>query len=282
MEAEARCNAAYARFVEAEARCNAAYARFVEAEARCNAAYARFVEAEAARLGEAHPLFRTQYSLEPLQGGRGFFTQQQQTWLQGKHRRLHRPLDAGVCVAGIDVAGEAEEDPLYLGGDAALRVREPRRDSTVVTIARVDYSQVTQLHPQPQIHVVEHVWWTGRNHASLVGELAALLGSASGGWRCRKVVVDATGVGAGVASMLERMLGGSIVQPFLFTATSKSKLGFDLLAAANAQRLRVYARDGSPEVQEFWHEVEHAQAQFRSNRQMNFLCISETDMMTFS
>ena len=235
--------------------------------ARYNPDYQRYVETEKSRLGEEHPLFRTQYCLESLQDGAGLLSRQQQAWLQGDHPRLHRPDSGGVYVAGIDLAGESES---YAGtpmDDALLRVREPRRDSTVVTIARLDYSHVSELLPDPQIQVVEHLWWTGRNHASLVGELAGLLRET---WRCRRVAVDATGIGAGVASMLERLLGSAVTRPYTFTTASKSRLGYALLAAVNAQRLKLYAQDGSSEYREFWHEIQHAQGEYRRNLTMSF------------
>ena len=235
--------------------------------ARYNPDYQRYVETEKARLGEEHPLFRTQYCLESLQDGAGLFSRQQQAWLQGDHPRLHRPEGGGVYVAGIDLAGESEGYEGTPVDDALLRVREPRRDSTVVTIARLDYSHVSELLPDPQIQVVEHLWWTGRNHASLVGELAGLLRET---WRCRRVAVDATGIGAGVASMLERLLGSAVTRPYTFTTASKSRLGYALLSAVNAQRLKLYARDGSSEYREFWHEIQHAQGEYRRNQNMSF------------
>ena len=90
-------------------------------------------------------------------------------------------------------------------------------------------------------------------------------------WRCRRVVVDATGLGQGTASFLERSLGSGVVESFIFTAQSKSRLGFELLAAVNGGRLKVYAADGSKEHQEFWRQIEQAQAYYRLNRTMNFL-----------
>ena len=42
------------------------------------------------------------------------------------------------------------------------------------------------------------------------------------------------------------------MEPFAFIKASKSRLAFDLLAAVNRARLRMYAHDGSPERQEFW------------------------------
>ena len=106
----------------------------------------------------------------------------------------------------------------------------------------------------------------GEPHHALAPRLADLLRRV---WRCRRVVVDATGVGAGVASLLTRALGGA-VEPFVFTQASKSKLGFELLAAVNTGRLQMYAPDGSPECQEFWREAELAQARYRPNQTVDF------------
>ncbi len=114
---------------------------------------------------------------------------------------------------------------------------------------------------------MEQVWWTGRNLATAAVDLAGLLGRT---WRCRSVVVDATGMGAGVASVLGRLLGGGVVQPFVFTAPGKSRLGFDLLAAVNGQRLKLYAADGSPEPAECFRQLELAQARYRRGQQMDF------------
>jgi hypothetical protein len=84
------------------------------------------------------------------------------------------------------------------------------------------------------------------------------------------VVVDATGVGAGVASFLARSLGPGVALPFTFTAPAKSQLGFDLLSAVNSGRLKMYAADGSPECGEFWQEVRQARCSYRPGRSLNF------------
>jgi hypothetical protein len=88
-------------------------------------------------------------------------------------------------------------------------------------------------------------------------------------WGCKRIVVDATGVGQPVASFLAETLS-SRVTPFTFTAPSKSALGFKLLAAVNSGRLKMYAADNSPEYQEFWTEIEKAQSHYRPNQTMNF------------
>jgi len=85
----------------------------------------------------------------------------------------------------------------------------------------------------------------------------------------RRVVVDATGVGQPVASFL-RQTAGSPVTPFVFTAQSKSELGFNLLAAVNSGHLKMYVGDGSAAYQEFWHEMEKAKSHYRPSQTMNF------------
>lgn len=238
--------------------------------ARHNPAYGQYVAEEEARLGSDHPLFRTQYCLEPLQAGLGLFSAQQLAWLQGDYHRLRLP-DGAVYVAGVDIGGGAQEEAVQDG--SPIRQRQSGRDSTVVSIARVVPSADPTLAPAPQIEVVEHVWWTGRDHAALIGELAGLLGQT---WRCRRVVVDATGLGQAIASMLQRTLGTGVVHPFVFTTESKSRLGFALLAAVNLHRLKVYAADGLTECQEFWRQINRAQSEYRQNRRMNFF-VKERD-----
>ncbi len=243
------------------------------AVAEHNPTYGEYVSAEEARLGSDHPLFRTQYCLEPLTGGLGLLSTQQLAWIEGEHGRLHAPVPSTgsgngypVYVAGVDLGGAAWDGD-STSTDDAVRRTQPHRDSTVVTIARVVPSANPTLVPAPTVEVVEHLWWTGHDHASLVGELAGLLGQT---WRCRRVVVDATGLGTGITSMLQRLLGGSVVQPFVFSAESKSKLGYGLLAALNLHRLKLYAADGSAEYQECRRQLQHAQGDYRRNQRMNF------------
>jgi hypothetical protein len=83
------------------------------------------------------------------------------------------------------------------------------------------------------------------------------------------VVIDATGVGEGVASFLRAALGNRII-PFKFTQASKSALGFNLLAAINSGRLSLYLADGSPEHREMSFELERARSISRPNRTINF------------
>ncbi len=226
-----------------------------------NPQYRHYVEAEKARLGENHPLFLTQYELRPVQGGGGFLASHQLAQLRGDHARQRRPQRGGVYVAGIDLAGEAEEPD-----DAFLRSLRPGRDSTVVTIGEVTFPAAEMTARQPHVRVVEHYRWTGRKHTDLYPQLVDLLQNV---WHCRRVMVDATGMGEPVASFLRQALGTRVV-PFTFTQRSKSELGFNLLAAVNSGRLKMYRGDGSPEFREFWLQTENARSHYRPNQTINF------------
>jgi len=228
--------------------------------AKYNPDYSAYVEAERERLGENHPLFLTQYCLLPIHGGSGYLNHQQRAQLQGEHLRKHQPERSKVYVAGIDIAGEAETEE-----GAILRAMKPRQDSTVVTIGELGFS-TEDAQKQSRIKIIEHYWWTGRKHAELYPQLIDILRNV---WHCRKVVIDATGVGQPVSSFLRQSLG-SRVSPFTFTQRSKSELGFALLASINSGRLKMYTGDGSPEYQEFWYEMEKAKSQYRPSQTMNF------------
>lgn len=244
--------------------------------AKYNPDYLRYVEGERTRLGEDHPLFRTQYALQPLPGGGcGFFTQAQKAQLQGEHPRLKTSHGGrGIYVAGIDLGGEMREAGSEKGETGFLSSFSPLPgqggsgdgDATVVTIGELDFSGVNEIWKRPAILVREHYWRKGIPHPALHKELYDLLKNV---WGCRKVVVDATGLGLGLASFLKEALGNRII-PFYFTQKSKSDLGYELLAAINSGCLKMYRSDGSPESQEFWSEMDIARSSFRPNQTMSF------------
>jgi len=226
-----------------------------------NPDYRTYVEAERARLGEGHPLFRTQYLLLPIKGGGGFLDRQQIVGMLGRHERLKGPLDRKFYVAGIDLAGEREETK-----EAALVAAKPKLDSTVITIAEVDATQDSRLFlGEPRLSVVEQYQWTGIAHSQLYPQMVDILKR----WKCFRVLVDATGIGQPVASFLRKEIGSKVV-PFTFTQKSKSDMGFEFLSFVNSGRLKLYKQDGSREYQETMYQLEKARAQYRPNQTMNF------------
>ena len=223
--------------------------------------YRKYVEVERERMGDDHPLFRTQYLLLPLAGGGGLFSAGQESQMQGRHVRRRAPAPGYVYVAGLDIGGGLPEG----AGEAGMAGRDP--DSTVLTIGELDFSACDQVQRDPAVRVVEHYCWKGVPHHSLYPRLIDLLKSV---WRCRRVAVDATGMGEGAASFLSKALGAGAVNALRFSGQSKSRLGYDLLSAVNSGRLKMYGRDGSPEWAEFWRQVAGAKVQYRMDRTMNF------------
>jgi hypothetical protein len=229
--------------------------------AKNNPAYASFVEKERDRLGEDHPLFRTQYALLPISGGGGFLSRQQVILMLGAHQRQRIPVVDSIYVAGIDLAGEQEQLP-----DELLLSTRPKVDSTVITIARVEMTQrSTGSKSEPLARVVEQYQWTGTPHSQLYGQMVAILKR----WNCSRIVVDSTGIGQPIASFLKRELGSRIL-PFVFTQKSKSDMAFAFLAFANNGQLKLYAQDGSEEFRETMLQLEKARSQYRPNQTMNF------------
>jgi len=220
-----------------------------------NPDYQRYVEGERARLGEDHPLFRTQYLLVPIKGGGGFLTRQQIVLMMDSYTRLKEPQTGKTYIAGIDLAGEREETR-----EAAMISAKPKIDSTVITIADIDTART-----EPTARVVEHYQWTGTPHSQLYAQMVDILKK----WNCRRVTVDATGIGQPVASFLRKELG-SRIQPFTFTQKSKSDMAFEVLSFVNSSRLKLYKQDGSPEYKAMMFQLERAKAQYRPNQTMNF------------
>ena len=88
-------------------------------------------------------------------------------------------------------------------------------------------------------------------------------------WRLQRLAVDATGIGEPVASMLAASLGSARVQAMKLTSESKSSLGYALLTAVNAGRLRLYAGSSSASV-ECWRQLERCRAVYRPNQTLSF------------
>ena len=238
--------------------------------ARANPTYGRHVQEQIERLGVHHPIVRTQYLLQTVAGGGRFLDPGQVALLVGEHPLEDGPspgrIGPGAYVAGIDVAGEDEEDP----DGKAVRVN-PRRDSTVLTIAYTTQTIVEARVVEPSFEVVRQYAWRGDPHRRLYPQILALVGER---WHCRSVVVDATGVGGGLAAFLGAALGPSVVLPFRYTAASKSQLAYDFLAAVNGRRFTIYAESGDPVADDLRRELlrqcERAEYAMRANQVRSF------------
>jgi hypothetical protein len=217
-------------------------------------AYGRYVEAERERLGERHPLFRTQYLLEVVNAADRLFDAPALAQLGGDHARLRSPVEGERYVAGLDLAGAPRSE------GAARR----DADWTVLTIARVRRGLGGgNLHAE----VVELQAWQGVATEPLIETLADRLRRV---WRVRALAVDATGLGGPITDLLAARLPRGVVHPVVFSAERKSRLGFGLLAAVHSGRLRLFGQDGTPERAECRRQLELARVAYRDGRTMRF------------
>jgi len=219
--------------------------------AAINPSYRTYVEQEIARLGEEHLAIQTQYFLRPISGAGYLLNPLQRILLQGTHPWEAEPLSEGNYIAGMDVAGEERPVPA-----SALRrsVSTPRRqrDSSILTIGRVHYNTLSL----PGIEVVHQQWWTGMSQGDQYAATVALIEH----WGIRSLVIDSTGLGEGLSSLLFDNLGKERVTRFTFTRPSKSHLSYQLLSLVNSGRLKLYDPHTAPHniYQECWHQLCHA------------------------
>src|SRR5688572_20757030 len=168
-------------------------------------AYGDRVRERIAQHGESHPFIRTEYALEVLDGEGGLFPPQRMAQLQGDHPRRHRGEEGKRYAGLLDIAGEEEEGS---GPEAFDNVS--RRDSTALTIVQVETggkgTPPGRGHELPLYRVVDRLAWTGTRHTALHAQLVDL---ARNVWKLSALVVDATGVGAGLSSFLaDRLSAG--------------------------------------------------------------------------
>ncbi len=202
--------------------------------------YAIFLAEQVSRLGRMHPMVRTQYFSEEIDAEGGMFPPERRARMQGEHPPASLPLVGKSYAFLLDVAG-ADEAAEQGGDPAGWDLHNPGRDASALTIVEVQpprAADATRL--APVYHCVQRRQWVGLRHSDLYGELVRLAEL----WQARWLVVDATGVGAGLAGFLQRALPGRVL-PFTFTSASKSKLGWDFLAVVEAGRWKEAACQGS-------------------------------------
>ena len=74
--------------------------------------------------------------------------------------------------------------------------------------------------------VVHHEWWTGMPYLDQYAATLTLVEQ----WRIRTLVMDATGLGDCLASLLLTRLGELRVRPYTFSRPSKLHLAYQFLA----------------------------------------------------
>ena len=208
-------------------------------------AYGARVQSRIDQLGEQHPFVRTEYFLEELDGQQSLFPPQRIAMMGGNHRRRHAAEPGKRYALLLDVAGEEEH------GGSLEGFSTSRRDSTALTVVEVDTSGP---NGRTVYRVVDRRAWTGLRHTDVHAHIIEL---ARNIWRANWIVVDATGIGAGLASFLEASLRRSAIRvmPFVFTAASKSRLGWDFVSLIETGRFKEYADDGDTLTREFYDQL---------------------------
>lgn len=220
-----------------------------------NPAYGAFVARQVRTLGRQHPLVRTQYFNETLDAEGGLFPPARRALMQGRHAPHAAPQPGAVYAFLLDVAGEDEAAARDPSGDAPA-LANPRRDATALTIVEADLTTLADpLVGAPVYRAVARRGWVGTPHPVLYAALRALAAQ----WQPRYLVVDATGLGAGLASFLAHALPPGVVVPVLFNRATKSQVGWGFAALCDTGRWQEWQPDGEPLQATFWREVEQCQ-----------------------
>ena len=209
--------------------------------------YRRHVEAVIARLGRQHPLVKSQYFCELVEAEVGMFPPGRQALMKGAHSARQEPEPGKTYAFLIDVAGQEETRD---SGDWSLRT--PGRDKTFLKIAEVDLASLKTIG-KPTYRVVFRREWTGASHVKVFGALKALKEA----WRPMKIVIDATGVGEGLWSLLDQAYGENTVMPIKFTAPVKSALGYGFIGLIESGRYLEY----HPFPESFRIQLDHCRSE---------------------
>jgi hypothetical protein len=181
-------------------------------------------------MGRQHPLVKTQYFCETIDAQAGMFPPGRQALMHGSHSNLQSPVPGRTYAFLIDVAGQDESRST---GEEILQ--NPGRDATALKIVEIDQSTVSTLG-KPAYKVVFRQLWTGEKHVVIFGKLRALAAS----WKPLRLVIDATGVGEGLWSLLDNALGPDVVIPVKFTPQIKSNLGYGFIGIVESGRYQEY------------------------------------------
>lgn len=211
--------------------------------------YRKHYEGRVERLGPSHPVIQTQYDLIDIDEFQGAFS--------AAHRELLFTSDffraqspppkrrGHEFVVVIDVAGEEEEQREF---DVDVEARSETPDSTVIGVARVDRSRVYMKMPRIDLldlHILrgeKMVAAPATDGASLQEKILRVLGV----WQPKVVLIDARGIGAPLASWLDRVWPRRVIQYSATRPTTSEDL-YDTYAWLNVGQLKCFIEDGSAE-----------------------------------
>lgn len=188
--------------------------------------YGTFVDEVIDKLGRQHPLVKTQYFCERIDAITGMFTARRLALMQGDQPAQEEPQAGHIYALKIDVAG-VDEAMLELEG-----MSNPGRDKTTLSIDDIDLSQLEILQA-PIYRTVKRLEWHGENHVTIFGAICQIVDV----WNPPYIVIDATGVGEGLYSMLFKRYPTKTIG-VKFSAQVKSEIGYAYLGIIEAGRFR--------------------------------------------
>ncbi|MGB9639990.1 MAG: hypothetical protein ACPL4H_03710 [Anaerolineales bacterium] len=223
-------------------------------------AYGRYVAEQVLRFGRHHPMVRSQYYSEEIAGNGGMFTSERLQLMRGSHLAQTKPQQDGVYAFCLDVGGYSipsvfnNRAPLMderaLSPSSAVSIAsdmvavDQEQDASALTIFQLEAGflpppgELGGTNPLLTATIYRVVWrmvWQGVSQSQLFSQIVALAEC----WQPRTIIVDATGIGAGLAEHLQLHLGKRVL-PFIFSRASKSKLGWDFLAIIESGRYKEY------------------------------------------
>jgi hypothetical protein len=209
-------------------------------------AYGLFVADQVAKLGRNNPMVRTQFYSEEIDQEGGMFPAERLALMVGNHPTQNGPTPGRNYALLLDVAGEDEGASDESNGELVNK----RRDSTALTLVEVDLTTLADpVLKAPAYRLIRRWVWAGVKHSRIYGELAAVAVC----WGAKFIVCDATGVGAGLASFLDKAFPGRVV-PFVFNASTKSMLGWNYLGVIDTGRWKE-AAGGDPHHETFVQQL---------------------------
>ena len=211
-------------------------------------AYGDFVDEQVRRLGRNHPMVKTQYFSEEIDAEGGLFPPERCALMKGDHAAQPAPQEGRLYAMTLDLAGEDEAIITAPEDAAETDLSNPKRDSTALTIFEIDLTSVDDpLISKPTYRVAFRKEWIGVKHSTLYGEIKAMAEF----FEARFLVVDSTGIGAGMASFLAAALGDKVI-PFEFNLATKSALLWDFLGIIDSGRFKFFSDQGAST---FWEQV---------------------------
>ena len=180
------------------------------------------------------------------------FPSARREWMHGSHPPLSLPQSGRIYAFLIDVGGESSSSGAVPEGYVGSVPCGAEHDATALTVVEVDLASLAdEALKAPTYRVMMRRSWQGVGQPELYGRIKSLADT----WRPRRLVVDATGIGAGLAAFLQKAFPDR-ARPFLFNAGSKSNLGWDFLTVCDTGRFKDYAlQPGDVDQQDFWRQV---------------------------